>query len=106
MPTIRFRPHCGEVYLLIAFVSPFFYLYLTVIGLCFKLHSLQAGDIDHLAAGFLLCHNISHGINLRKSPVLQYLYYLAQVIFFKEGAGLFLLYDLFKVRGEGVGGGD
>lgn len=50
MPTIRFRPHCGE-----------------------------AGDIDHLAAGFLLCHNISHGINLRKSPVLQYLYYLAQV---------------------------
>ncbi|KAL3501320.1 hypothetical protein ACH5RR_035769 [Cinchona calisaya] len=50
MPTIRFRPHCGE-----------------------------AGDIDHLAAGFLLCHNISHGISLRKSPVLQYLYYLAQI---------------------------
>ncbi|XP_030480378.2 AMP deaminase [Cannabis sativa] len=50
MPTIKFRPHCGE-----------------------------AGDIDHLAAGFLLCHNISHGINLRKSPVLQYLYYLAQI---------------------------
>lgn len=48
--TIRFRPHCGE-----------------------------AGDVDHLAAGLLLCHNISHGINLRKSPVLQYLYYLAQV---------------------------
>ncbi|KAJ7943540.1 AMP deaminase-like [Quillaja saponaria] len=50
MPTIKFRPHCGE-----------------------------AGDIDHLAAAFLLCHNISHGINLRKSPVLQYLNYLAQV---------------------------
>ncbi|KAK4479751.1 hypothetical protein RD792_015283 [Penstemon davidsonii] len=50
LPTIRFRPHCGE-----------------------------AGDIDHLAAGFLLCHNISHGINLRKSPVLQYLYYLSQI---------------------------
>ncbi|XP_073035512.1 AMP deaminase-like isoform X2 [Primulina eburnea] len=50
LPTIRFRPHCGE-----------------------------AGDTDHLAAGFLLCHNISHGINLRKSPVLQYLYYLAQI---------------------------
>lgn len=50
MTTIRFRPHCGE-----------------------------AGDIDHLAAGFLLCHNISHGINLRKSPILQYLYYLAQI---------------------------
>ncbi|XP_037491964.1 probable AMP deaminase isoform X2 [Jatropha curcas] len=50
LPTIKFRPHCGE-----------------------------AGDIDHLAAAFLLCHNISHGINLRKSPVLQYLYYLAQI---------------------------
>lgn len=50
LPTIKFRPHCGE-----------------------------AGDVDHLAAAFLLCHNISHGINLRKSPVLQYLYYLAQV---------------------------
>ncbi|XP_021908594.1 probable AMP deaminase isoform X2 [Carica papaya] len=50
MTTIKLRPHCGE-----------------------------AGDIDHLAAGFLLCTNISHGINLRKSPVLQYLYYLAQI---------------------------
>ncbi|KAK9750841.1 hypothetical protein RND81_02G225800 [Saponaria officinalis] len=50
LPTIKLRPHCGE-----------------------------AGDVDHLAAGFLLCHNISHGINLRKSPVLQYLYYLAQI---------------------------
>lgn len=40
---------------------------------------LQAGDIDHLAATFLTSHNIAHGINLRKSPVLQYLYYLAQV---------------------------
>jgi adenosine deaminase len=39
----------------------------------------QAGDIDHLAATFLTAHNIAHGINLRKSPVLQYLYYLAQV---------------------------
>ncbi|WCJ21780.1 AMP deaminase [Euphorbia peplus] len=50
MPTIKFRPHCGE-----------------------------AGEVDHLAAAFLVCHNISHGINLRKSPVLHYLYYLAQV---------------------------
>ncbi|XP_026414671.1 AMP deaminase-like isoform X1 [Papaver somniferum] len=50
MTTIKFRPHCGE-----------------------------AGDIDHLAATFITCHNIAHGINLRKSPVLQYLYYLAQV---------------------------
>ncbi|PIA62452.1 hypothetical protein AQUCO_00200458v1 [Aquilegia coerulea] len=50
MSTIRFRPHCGE-----------------------------AGEIDHLASAFLLCHNIAHGVNLRKSPVLQYLYYLAQI---------------------------
>ncbi|KAJ4961089.1 hypothetical protein NE237_020999 [Protea cynaroides] len=50
MQTIKFRPHCGE-----------------------------AGDVDHLAAAFLLCHNISHGIILRKSPVLQYLYYLSQI---------------------------
>ncbi|XP_068647326.1 probable AMP deaminase [Aristolochia californica] len=47
---IKFRPHCGE-----------------------------AGDIDHLAAAFLLSHNIAHGNNLRKTPVLQYLYYLAQI---------------------------
>lgn len=40
---------------------------------------VQAGDVDHLAAALLLCHNISHGIILRKTPVLQYLYYLAQV---------------------------
>ncbi|KAL5973649.1 hypothetical protein ACLOJK_030303 [Asimina triloba] len=50
MPMIKFRPHCGE-----------------------------AGDIDHLAAAFLVSHNIAHGNNLRKSPVLQYLYYLAQI---------------------------
>nr|XP_010920819.1 probable AMP deaminase [Elaeis guineensis] len=50
MTTIKFRPHAGE-----------------------------AGDIDHLAATFLVAHNIAHGINLRKSPVLQYLYYLAQI---------------------------
>ncbi|GAB2296879.1 hypothetical protein Dimus_030980 [Dionaea muscipula] len=50
MSTIKFRPHAGE-----------------------------AGDIDHLAATFLTAHNIAHGINLRKSPVLQYLYYLAQI---------------------------
>ena len=42
-------------------------------------HCGEAGDIDHLAAAFLLAHNISHGINLRKSPCLQYLYYLSQI---------------------------
>jgi adenosine deaminase len=39
----------------------------------------EAGDIDHLVSSFLLCENIAHGINLRKSPSLQYLYYIAQV---------------------------
>ncbi|KAL5720997.1 AMP deaminase [Ranunculus cassubicifolius] len=42
-------------------------------------HSGEAGDIDHLAATFLTSQNIAHGINLRKSPVLQYLYYLSQI---------------------------
>ncbi|CAK9271180.1 unnamed protein product [Sphagnum jensenii] len=50
MSTIKFRPHAGE-----------------------------AGELDHLAATFLLAHNIAHGNNLRKSPGLQYLYYLAQI---------------------------
>ncbi|KAL0926311.1 hypothetical protein M5K25_002527 [Dendrobium thyrsiflorum] len=45
----------------------------------FRPHSGETGDIDHLAATFLIAHNIAHGINLRKSPVLQYLYYLAQI---------------------------
>eukprot|EP00697_Spironema_sp_BW2_P010243 gnl/Spiro4/25393_TR12662_c0_g1_i1.p1 gnl/Spiro4/25393_TR12662_c0_g1~~gnl/Spiro4/25393_TR12662_c0_g1_i1.p1 ORF type:complete len:748 (-),score=211.67 gnl/Spiro4/25393_TR12662_c0_g1_i1:98-2341(-) len=48
--TFAFRPHCGE-----------------------------AGDCDHLASAFLLSHNVAHGINLRKSPVLQYLFYLKQI---------------------------
>lgn len=41
----------------------------------------QAGDLDHLAASFLVAHNIAHGNNLRKTPALQYLYYLTQVFF-------------------------
>uniref|UniRef100_A0A669FAB7 AMP deaminase n=1 Tax=Oreochromis niloticus TaxID=8128 RepID=A0A669FAB7_ORENI len=48
--TFLFRPHCGE-----------------------------AGSITHLVSAFLTADNISHGLNLKKSPVLQYLYYLAQV---------------------------
>uniref|UniRef100_A0A672NXJ1 AMP deaminase n=1 Tax=Sinocyclocheilus grahami TaxID=75366 RepID=A0A672NXJ1_SINGR len=50
LSTFQFRPHCGE-----------------------------AGSITHLVSAFLTAHNISHGLNLKKSPVLQYLYYLAQV---------------------------
>ena len=45
----------------------------------FRPHAGEAGDLDHLAAAFLLTKNIAHGINLRKSPVLQYLYYLEQI---------------------------
>ncbi|KAM8895000.1 AMP deaminase 3 isoform 6-T7 [Spinachia spinachia] len=50
LSTFQLRPHCGE-----------------------------AGSITHLVSGFLTSDNISHGLNLKKSPVLQYLYYLAQV---------------------------
>lgn len=50
MHNIAYRPHCGE-----------------------------AGELDHLVSAFMCCDNIAHGINLRKSPMLQYLYYLAQV---------------------------
>ncbi|CAN6439295.1 unnamed protein product [Victoria cruziana] len=50
MTIIKFRPHCGE-----------------------------AGDVDHLAAAFLVAHNIAHGNNLKSFPVLQYLYYLSQI---------------------------
>lgn len=50
MNTFQFRPHCGE-----------------------------AGAVTHLLACFMTADNISHGLNLKKSPVLQYLYFLAQV---------------------------
>lgn len=50
MNTFVLRPHCGE-----------------------------AGPVQHLVCGFLLSENISHGLLLRKVPVLQYLYYLAQI---------------------------
>ncbi|XP_067383218.1 AMP deaminase 2 isoform X3 [Channa argus] len=48
--TLVLRPHCGE-----------------------------AGLIHHLVSGFMLSQSISHGLMLRKAPVLQYLYYLAQI---------------------------
>ena len=48
-------------------------------GFSFRPHAGEAGDLDHLAAAFLSSHGVAHGVNLRKSPVLQYLYYLAQV---------------------------
>lgn len=42
-------------------------------------HAGEAGDLDHLVSALLLCENIAHGISLRKSPPLQYLFYLAQI---------------------------
>ncbi|KAF2278190.1 AMP deaminase [Westerdykella ornata] len=48
--TFLLRPHCGE-----------------------------AGDTDHLAAAALCCHSISHGLLLRKVPLLQYIFYLEQI---------------------------
>ncbi|ETV96870.1 AMP deaminase [Aphanomyces invadans] len=45
----------------------------------FRPHAGEAGDTDHLAATFLCANAINHGITLRKSAALQYLYYLAQI---------------------------
>ena len=75
MTTIKFRPHSGVV------INYWSIVFVWFIDVCVSNASyfIQAGDIDHLAAAFLTAHNIAHGINLRKSPVLQYLYYLAQV---------------------------
>ena len=42
-------------------------------------HCGEAGDIDHLAAAVLCCHSISHGLMLRKVPLLQYVFYLDQI---------------------------
>ncbi|KAJ5369417.1 AMP deaminase Amd1 [Penicillium cosmopolitanum] len=59
-------------------------------------HCGEAGDPDHLAVGFLACHSISHGILLRKVPLLQYLYYLHQIGIAMSplsNNALFLTYD-------------
>ncbi|XP_075983310.1 AMP deaminase 2-like isoform X2 [Anticarsia gemmatalis] len=42
-------------------------------------HCGEAGPASHMSSGFLLSQNISHGLMLRKSPLLQYLFYLAQI---------------------------
>jgi AMP deaminase len=65
--TFLLRPHCGE-----------------------------AGDTDHLAAAILCCHSISHGIMLRKVPLLQYVFYLDQIGIAMSplsNNALFLTYD-------------
>lgn len=45
----------------------------------YRPHSGEAGDPDHLACSFLLANGINHGIKLKESPVLQYLYYVCQI---------------------------
>ncbi|KAH0537097.1 putative zinc finger protein [Glutinoglossum americanum] len=65
--TFLLRPHCGE-----------------------------AGDTDHLAAAVLCCHSISHGLLLRKVPLLQYIFYLEQIGIAMSplsNNALFLAYD-------------
>jgi AMP deaminase len=53
--------------------------YLGYNSFSFRPHSGEAGDIEHLAATFLLARGINHGLMLQKNPQLQYLYYLAQI---------------------------
>ncbi|KAK6361796.1 AMP deaminase, variant 2 [Orbilia blumenaviensis] len=59
-------------------------------------HCGEAGDTDHLAAAVLVCHSISHGILLRKVPLLQYIFYLDQIGIAMSplsNNALFLAYD-------------
>ncbi|PGH13149.1 AMP deaminase [Helicocarpus griseus UAMH5409] len=59
-------------------------------------HCGEAGDPDHLAAALLCCYGISHGILLRKVPLLQYLFYLDQIGMAMSplsNNALFLTYD-------------
>ena len=73
---ITFRPHAGKgLSHLPRSASLIAHTRLTFLFL----QSGEAGDLDHLACAFLLTKNIAHGINLRKSPVLQYLFYLAEI---------------------------
>eukprot|EP00985_Skeletonema_marinoi_P011357 scaffold5397_cov126-Skeletonema_marinoi.AAC.4 len=44
----------------------------------FRPHAGETGDSMHLAATYMLCRSINHGINLDKQVSLQYLYYLDQ----------------------------
>jgi len=47
--------------------------------LAFRPHAGETGDEMHLAATYMLCPSINHGINLHNQVSLQYLYYLDQV---------------------------
>ncbi|PGH11820.1 AMP deaminase [Polytolypa hystricis UAMH7299] len=59
-------------------------------------HCGEAGDPDHLASAMLCCYGISHGILLRKVPLLQYLFYIEQIGIAMSplsNNALFLTYD-------------
>ncbi|CAE8611413.1 unnamed protein product [Polarella glacialis] len=45
----------------------------------YRPHAGEAGEVHHLDTAFLLADGINHGLNLRKAPSLQYLFYLAQI---------------------------
>jgi len=45
----------------------------------FRPHAGETGDPMHLAATYMLCGSINHGINLDRQVSLQYLYYLDQI---------------------------
>jgi len=45
----------------------------------FRPHAGETGETMHLAATYMLCRSINHGINLDKQVSLQYLYYLDQI---------------------------
>ena len=50
LTTFQFRPHCGE-----------------------------SGSPDHLMYCHLTANQINHGVNLRRDPVLEYMYYISQM---------------------------
>ena len=61
----------------------------------FRPHVGEAGSVDHLDSAFLLANGINHGINLRKHPAMQFLYYLEQIPIAMSplsNAALFLAY--------------
>jgi AMP deaminase len=47
--------------------------------LSFRPHCGEAGDPNHLLAGFLTAEHINHGLRLRLLPSLEYLFYLSQM---------------------------
>ncbi|CCW64563.1 unnamed protein product [Phytomonas sp. EM1] len=39
----------------------------------------ESGPVDHLIGSFLLAHSITYGVQLETDPVLEYLFFLAQI---------------------------